>query len=136
MIAARLTTSLRLLSPSLASSLSSTRPVLLRYPIRASILSTEKKTTTTTTRLTLSTTSSSVQVGNNKDGTAVVPPPEKQGFWDPIYAIPVGIAFAVPAINYEWYLVNEETQVTLEYRWLVYRTVLVIYFVFFLVYEF
>lgn len=27
-----------------------------------------------------------------------------------MYSIPLGIAFAVPAINYEWYLVNEETQ--------------------------
>lgn len=30
--------------------------------------------------------------------------------WDPMYNIPLGIAFAVPAIKYEWYLVNEETQ--------------------------
>lgn len=30
--------------------------------------------------------------------------------WDPLYSIPLGIAFAVPAIHYEWYLVNEETQ--------------------------
>lgn len=30
--------------------------------------------------------------------------------WDPIYAVPIGIAFAVPAVSYEWYLVNEETQ--------------------------
>jgi len=35
------------------------------------------------------------------------------GWWDPAYAIPLGIAFAVPALNYEWYLVNEETQVCL-----------------------
>jgi Mitochondrial ATP synthase B chain precursor (ATP-synt_B) len=33
-----------------------------------------------------------------------------KGLWDPIYALPLGIAFAVPAIHYEWYLVNEETQ--------------------------
>lgn len=32
--------------------------------------------------------------------------------WDPIYALPLGIALAVPAIQYEWYLVNEETQVS------------------------
>lgn len=31
--------------------------------------------------------------------------------WDPLYALPLGIALAVPAIQYEWYLVNEETQV-------------------------
>ena len=37
--------------------------------------------------------------------------PAKSSSWDPIYAVPIGIAFAVPAINYEWYLVNEETQV-------------------------
>jgi hypothetical protein len=30
--------------------------------------------------------------------------------WENIYGVPVGIAFAVPAIHYEWYLVNEETQ--------------------------
>lgn len=35
---------------------------------------------------------------------------EKASSWDPIYAVPLGIAFAVPAINYEWYIVNEETQ--------------------------
>ena len=33
------------------------------------------------------------------------------GLWDPLYALPLGIALAVPAIHYEWYLVNEETQV-------------------------
>lgn len=37
--------------------------------------------------------------------------PETSGSsWDPMYSIPLGIAFAVPAIHYEWYLVNEETQ--------------------------
>ena len=30
-----------------------------------------------------------------------------------LYAIPVGVAFAVPAIEFEWFLVNEETLV----RW-------------------
>lgn len=30
--------------------------------------------------------------------------------WDPIYAVPLGIAFAVPAVHYEWYLFTEETQ--------------------------
>ena len=35
---------------------------------------------------------------------------ESKGLWDPIYALPIGIALAVPVINYEWYLVNEETQ--------------------------
>lgn len=34
----------------------------------------------------------------------------KKSMWDPIYAVPIGIAFAVPAVHYEWYLVNEETQ--------------------------
>jgi Mitochondrial ATP synthase B chain precursor (ATP-synt_B) len=33
-----------------------------------------------------------------------------KGWWDPIYAVPLGIAFAVPAVHYEWYLVTEETQ--------------------------
>jgi hypothetical protein len=27
-----------------------------------------------------------------------------------MYAVPIGIAFAVPAVHYEWYLFNEETQ--------------------------
>lgn len=35
---------------------------------------------------------------------------EEKGFWDPVYSIPVGIAFAVPALQYEWILINEETQ--------------------------
>lgn len=37
---------------------------------------------------------------------------EKKGFfvWQPIYSVPLGIAFAVPAIHYEWYIFNEETQ--------------------------
>lgn len=39
-----------------------------------------------------------------------VKPEEESSGWDPIYAVPIGIAFAVPAINYEWYIVNEETQ--------------------------
>jgi Mitochondrial ATP synthase B chain precursor (ATP-synt_B) len=30
--------------------------------------------------------------------------------WHPIYAVPLGIAFAVPVVQYEWYLFNEETQ--------------------------
>jgi len=30
--------------------------------------------------------------------------------WDPLYSLPLGVALAVPAIHYEWYLVNEETQ--------------------------
>jgi hypothetical protein len=35
---------------------------------------------------------------------------EPASSWENIYGVPVGIAFAVPAIHYEWYLVNEETQ--------------------------
>ena len=38
------------------------------------------------------------------------PAPTSSSSWDPIYAVPIGIAFAVPAVHYEWYLVNEETQ--------------------------
>ena len=30
--------------------------------------------------------------------------------WDPLYSIPLGIALAVPIIHYEFYVVNEETQ--------------------------
>lgn len=44
------------------------------------------------------------------EDTAAAVADEKEGFWEPIYAVPVGIAFAIPAITYEWYLVNEETQ--------------------------
>ena len=41
-------------------------------------------------------------------------PEVKSSSWDPLYALPLGIALAVPAIQYEWYLVNEETQVSLD----------------------
>jgi Mitochondrial ATP synthase B chain precursor (ATP-synt_B) len=41
---------------------------------------------------------------------AAAAPESSKGLWDPIYSIPIGIAFAIPAISYEWYLVNEETQ--------------------------
>ena len=38
--------------------------------------------------------------------------PASSGFkWEPIYSVPLGIAFAVPALKYEWILVNEEMQV-------------------------
>lgn len=40
-----------------------------------------------------------------------VAPEATSSSWDPLYALPLGIAIAVPAIHYEWYLVNEETQV-------------------------
>lgn len=49
----------------------------------------------------------------NEDAVKDVSNPETpatSSSWDPLYAIPLGIAFAVPAINYEWYIVNEETQ--------------------------
>lgn len=36
--------------------------------------------------------------------------PAATSSWDPIYSIPLGIAFAVPAVHYEWYIFNEETQ--------------------------
>jgi hypothetical protein len=36
--------------------------------------------------------------------------------WEPIYSVPLGIAFAVPALKYEWILVNEEMQVRSYYR--------------------
>ena len=41
-------------------------------------------------------------------------PEPKSSSFDPLYALPLGIAAAVPAIHYEWYLVNEETQVRFE----------------------
>lgn len=34
-----------------------------------------------------------------------------KGWWEPIYGVPIGLAFAIPALKYEWILVNEETQV-------------------------
>lgn len=34
----------------------------------------------------------------------------EEGSWTPLYGVSLGIALAVPAIQYEWYLVNEETQ--------------------------
>lgn len=36
------------------------------------------------------------------------PAPEAKG-WSPLYAIPVGVAFAVPILEFNWYNVNEET---------------------------
>jgi hypothetical protein len=42
---------------------------------------------------------------------------EKEGFMGTgmshLYAIPVGVAFAVPVIEFNWYLVNEETLVSI-----------------------
>lgn len=40
----------------------------------------------------------------------MVPAPAAGSSWDPIYTVPLGIAVAVPAIHYEWYIFNEETQ--------------------------
>ncbi|CAB9498406.1 Mitochondrial ATP synthase B chain precursor (ATP-synt_B) [Seminavis robusta] len=37
---------------------------------------------------------------------------EKSGWWDPLYAIPLGFTFAIPAIHNEFFIVNEETQLT------------------------
>lgn len=49
-----------------------------------------------------------------EDETAPAPTKKEEaegGFkWEPIYAVPLGVCLAVPALNYEWYLVNEETQ--------------------------
>jgi hypothetical protein len=42
---------------------------------------------------------------------------EKEGFMGTglshLYAIPVGVALAVPTIEFNWYLVNEETLVSI-----------------------
>lgn len=35
-------------------------------------------------------------------------PAPKEGWWNPIYGVPLGITFAVPALHYDWILVNEE----------------------------
>ena len=43
-----------------------------------------------------------------EEAKAAEEPPKS--LWEPIYSIPVGITLAVPALHYEWYLVNEETQ--------------------------
>ena len=47
-----------------------------------------------------------------REEEATPAPVEEKGImaWNSLYSIPIGIAFAVPAIHYEWYLVNEETQ--------------------------
>lgn len=37
-------------------------------------------------------------------------PLEAPSWWDPMYSVPLGIAAAVPMLHYEWYVVNEETQ--------------------------
>ena len=47
------------------------------------------------------------QKQEDKTSTPAEPP---KGFWNPLLSVPLGIAFAVPALSYEWYLVNEETQ--------------------------
>ena len=47
-----------------------------------------------------------------REEEAKAAPVEEKGVlsWNSVYSIPLGIAVAVPVINYEWYLVNEETQ--------------------------
>lgn len=47
---------------------------------------------------------------DDKAATLAVEQQPAAGFWNPALSIPVGIAFAVPALSYEWYLINEETQ--------------------------
>ncbi|GKZ00685.1 hypothetical protein MPSEU_001020600 [Mayamaea pseudoterrestris] len=43
--------------------------------------------------------------------TVAVAPSDASGFkWEPIYSVPLGLAFAVPALKYEWIVVNEEVQ--------------------------
>jgi hypothetical protein len=45
-----------------------------------------------------------------KEQTEAVVEEPKEGWWKPIYSVPIGIAAAIPVLQYEWYLVNEETQ--------------------------
>jgi Mitochondrial ATP synthase B chain precursor (ATP-synt_B) len=54
-----------------------------------------------------------VSTKREEEAKAVTTPPAAEpapSSWDPMYAVPLGIAFAVPAVHYEWYLFNEETQ--------------------------
>lgn len=49
------------------------------------------------------------------EAKAVAEPPQSKGGlfgtgWSEWYALPVGITFAVPILKFEWYVVNEETQ--------------------------
>lgn len=34
----------------------------------------------------------------------------KEGMWNNLYAIPLGFTFAIPALHFEWFVINEETQ--------------------------
>ena len=36
---------------------------------------------------------------------------EEKGWWDPLYMIPIGWTFAIPALHNEFFVINEETQV-------------------------
>lgn len=55
-------------------------------------------------------------VRKEEEKTAVVAAePEKEptmmpGWWDPAYTIPVAFTFAIPALQYQWITINEETQ--------------------------
>jgi len=37
---------------------------------------------------------------------------EEKGWWDPLYMIPIGWTFAIPALHSEFFIINEETQLT------------------------
>ena len=52
-------------------------------------------------------------VRNDEAKTLATPPAEEaKSLWDPLYAIPLGFTFAIPAIHNEWFIVNEETLLT------------------------
>ena len=36
---------------------------------------------------------------------------EDKGWWDPLYMIPLGWTFAIPALHNEFFIINEETMV-------------------------
>lgn len=49
-------------------------------------------------------------IAKKDESVEATAPPPSEGFWKAEYSLPLGIALAVPALKYEWYLVNEETQ--------------------------
>jgi len=55
-------------------------------------------------------TSSEAKVGAAAAVPTTATAEESTSSWSSGYSVALGLALAVPAINYEWYLVNEETQ--------------------------
>jgi len=47
-----------------------------------------------------------------EEAKAVESEAENKGWWDPLYLIPLGWTFAIPALHNEFFIINEETQLT------------------------